>query len=373
MSGDTKVLVLLEQTRLTGLVRQLVELLVRLPKAGVQPRLVCVVRQGDDVEALARELGSRGIPFDGLVERHVLDPGPLRKIRRIVDRWSPDVLESHGYKTVAYARALRLVIPDLPWVAFYHGRTSTDWKVRLYHLFARWAVGAACAIAPVAEGVESHFRPRDRKRLVPIPNALLPITGTGRERADIRRELGIDDDVPLIGFVGRFSREKAPDLFVRIFADLIRIHPELHGAMLGEGPLRADVESWLANHGLSDRVRLTGRVDDVADYYAAMDALLIPSRSEVFPNVLLEAVGAGVPVAAAPVGGIPGIARHVDTVFVGPGGDSTSLARAAGEALALQDPGRLASSRERLASEYSLDRRAELAAELYKSVLECAP
>jgi len=370
MPATTKLLVLLEQAHPTGLVRQLIELLARLPEHGLRPRLVCITRREQDVGALQREIRTRGIAFDALVEAHAFDPGPLKQVRRIIEHWKPDILESHGYKTVAYARALTLVEPGLPWVAFYHGRTSTDWKVRLYHFFERWAVGAASAIAPVAEGVEDHFRRRDRIRLMPIPNGLVPIAGTDRNRAEVRKELGIRDGVPLLGFVGRFSREKAPDRFVEIFAELAGSHPSLHGIMLGDGALFADVQESIVDLGLAHRIRLPGRVSDVGNYYAAMDALLIPSRSEVFPNVLLEAVSAGIPVAAAPVGGIPSIADRVGTVFLAKSTDALSLAEAAARALRFRDPDQLERGRQRLEQDYSQRRRAELAAELYRSVLE---
>lgn len=361
-----RVLVLLEQARPTGLVRQLIELLSRLPERGVKPRVVSILRRNVDARPLVDRLEARGVRVDVVREARPFDLAPVGAIRRIAEEWEPDVVQSHGYKTAAYARWVGHA--NLPWVAFYHGRTSTSWRVRLYHQFERWAIGAADIIAPVAPGVESHFRAIDRRRLRAVPNGVIELPGAREERVAVRARYGFEAEDVVVGFVGRLSHEKAPDRFLQTISLAGERRPDIVGLVVGDGPMRSAIVSAAARNGTTPRVQLAGHVTDMRDVYQALDGLLIPSRSEVFPNVLLEAVDCRVPVAAAPVGGIPGIGEGLASVVVATDGTAESLAEALLAALSISPDAR-EHSRDAMRSRYSQDRRAEEIVSIYRSVL----
>lgn len=366
-----RVLVVIEQSRPTGLVRQLLEVLPRLRSLDVTPHVVVVSRSGTDPSELLDALSARDIEGESVVESRAWDRGPVRAIREIISMWQPDLIQTHGYKSSAYAALLGAGRSGLPWLAFYHGRTTTSLRVRLYHALERWLVGRASAIAPVAVGVESHFRRRDRHRLSPIPNGVMPPELAGRGRTEVRADLGVADGTTLVGFVGRLSHEKGPDLFVRTLSRLQEEDGDYSGVVAGDGPMSDSIRTAVASSGLGDRVRLLGRIENVRDLYEGIDTLLISSRSEVFPNVLLEAVDAGVPVAAGPVGGIPDIALGISSVVVAADTTPARLAAAVVEASRTAEPARL-EARRKLRERYSQQRRAELLVSLYRQIVDGA-
>ena len=225
-------------------------------------------------------------------------------------------------------------------------------------------MGRADMVVAVAEGVEDHLRRSDRRRLRVVPNAVLPMAPVAGDRASVRRSWGLDEAGTVVGFVGRLSHEKGPDLFVEALALVQREQTGLAGLVVGDGPMRSDLERKARDLGIEDRVVFAGHRDFVAEAYLCMDALALSSRSEVFPNVLLEAVDARIAVAATPVGGVPAVARHLASVEVSDDVTPTAIAGAIGRALACDEPTRH-KAREQLHTHYSQSRRVAAMLEVY--------
>jgi glycosyltransferase involved in cell wall biosynthesis len=112
----------------------------------------------------------------------------------------------------------------------------------------------------------------------------------------------------LVLYAGRFSEEKGVLRFVDI-VDSMRNRNQIVFAMLGDGPLRPDVERKIEQLGLHDRVRLLGFVDDSRPYLRRADAVVIPSDIEGLPLVCLEALALGTPVVASAIGALPSVVR----------------------------------------------------------------
>lgn len=120
----------------------------------------------------------------------------------------------------------------------------------------------------------------------------------------VRQQIGVPADAPLIGSAFRMSEEKRPLLWVEAAAEIARQLPQAHFLVFGDGPMRAEMVSLAARLGIADRLHLPGREDDIGPRYKAMDVVLLTSRHEGLPNVLLEAQSLGVPVVAPDVGGV---------------------------------------------------------------------
>lgn len=139
------------------------------------------------------------------------------------------------------------------------------------------------------------------------------------------------DDVVV---VGRLAVEKRPELAVRAFAEVAARHPAATLHLVGDGPLRADLEALVADLGLRERVRFHGSVaaERVAEHLAAARVVLAPSERESFGLVVTEAMVAGRPVVASD---IPAFREQVtDGVDGWVAGDAQSFAAALDEALA---------------------------------------
>jgi glycosyltransferase involved in cell wall biosynthesis len=157
-----------------------------------------------------------------------------------------------------------------------------------------------------------------------IPNAWRASSAT-MSRAEAREVLGLPTDRPVVGWVGRLSAEKGPDVFVEALARTV--DRRTIGCLVGDGRERADVERLGDSLGLGDRLRLPGLIADAARLYAAFDLFVLSSRTEGTPISLFQAMAARVPVVATAVGGVPDVVSADDALLVPPNA-AAALARA---------------------------------------------
>lgn len=138
-----------------------------------------------------------------------------------------------------------------------------------------------------------------------------------------RASLGIAPDALLVGFSGRFSEEKAPDIFIEI-AQLCDQIPMIHFIMTGGGHMAYKIEQKILNLKLKN-INYLGLVDDVKTVVAQYDVLVLPSRNDGRPQVVLEALSMGVPVIASDVGGLSELISNGQTGFICPPADPVAF------------------------------------------------
>ncbi|WP_416898117.1 MAG: glycosyltransferase [Minwuia sp.] len=144
----------------------------------------------------------------------------------------------------------------------------------------------------------------------------------------IREQLGISDEALVLGGVMRFSEEKRPGLFVEAAILLAHRLPEAHFLLIGDGPLRPELIEGVARAGLSERIHLPGAKRPIEPWMREMSVLVLTSRMEGLPNVLIEAQILGVPVAATQVGGVPETMIPGETGIMVDSGEAGALADA---------------------------------------------
>jgi len=171
-------------------------------------------------------------------------------------------------------------------------------------------------------------------RLLTIPNGLDPADMvTTRDPAAIRAEFGIARDVPMVGLVGNIKEWKGQAVVVRAMDNLKDTYPDLVCLLIGDvsdssESYVAHVQRLIRELGLADRVLLTGKRDNVADYVNALDVLLHASvLPEPFGRVVLEGMALRKPVIASNAGGIPEIVDDNRTGLLFVPGDDADLAR----------------------------------------------
>jgi glycosyltransferase involved in cell wall biosynthesis len=140
-------------------------------------------------------------------------------------------------------------------------------------------------------------------RVQVIANAAPETAILSREQA--RRVLGIDANARVLGWVGRLSREKDPESFVRLAASLAKASRQHVGVMIGDGPLMPAVRASSETLLRENQLYLPGVIKNAGTLLAALDTLVVTSSTEGTPMVILEAMRAGVPVVSTAVGGVP--------------------------------------------------------------------
>ena len=208
------------------------------------------------------------------------------------------------------------------------------------------------------------------ERIRVIPNAVLPASGHTERRASARAGWRFDDSQVVVGCVGNYKPGKGLLSLLTVADQLRQERPELRYVLVGEGPLRSDLEDGIERLALHDIVVLHGRDADARSLYGSFDIYVQASDSEGLPNVILEAAASGLPIVATAVGGTSEIlTSNVDGILVAKG-DVHGLASAVSELAA--DPGlrdRLGRAALARSADYAPARLAESTAALYRGLL----
>ena len=149
-----------------------------------------------------------------------------------------------------------------------------------------------------------------------------------RSREDVRAELGIPVDSAVVGTVTRLSPQKAPLDFLDAAAHVAAQQPNVHFVIVGDGPLRADVEAQVVTLKLTERIHLTGLRRDVPDLLHSFDIFALSSLWEGLPRVLPQAMAAGLPIVATAVDGNAEAVTDGVNGLLTPPGDPQAMAAA---------------------------------------------
>jgi glycosyltransferase involved in cell wall biosynthesis len=144
--------------------------------------------------------------------------------------------------------------------------------------------------------------------------------------AELRRELGIGDDVPLIGAVGRMAPQKGFTYLIQAMPHVLAKIPNARLILAGGGPLRNELESEAAARGVSGKIDFLDFRRDVPDLLAAFDCFVQPSLWEGLSISLIEALAAGRPLVATDIDGNREVVRHEETGLLVPPADVEALA-----------------------------------------------
>lgn len=333
-----RVLAMMEAYSVTGPAKNLIEFSRQASRhMPGQPRAqlsIATFQRGPDRSPNAFIVGARtaGLDVDVIRERRVLDLGVIPQLRAVVSARQPHIIQSHNSKShflVRYTGLNRLY----PWIAFQHGYTTTSTRVLLYNQLDRWSLRAADRVVAVcgpfaAALARTGVRP---ERIVVRHNAVEPfVPPPEAEVARLRAALGIPSGVLVVLCAGRMSKEKGHADLIRAIAVVAqgRETPPFRLVVAGDGPERGSIERTCAALGVLENVILTGFQPDLRVYYKMADMVALPSHSEGSPNVLLEAMAAGLPVAATRVGGVPEIAGHEENALLVEPRDPEAMAAA---------------------------------------------
>ncbi len=234
-----------------------------------------------------------------IVHTHTSKAGVLGRLAAVLSRPRKDGGDAHGPRTIRFPRAVHT----------FHGHVLdgyfSPWNSSLFREVERTLASRTDVIVAVAESVRHELLMRHgvgrpgQYRVIPSVGQV-PFEARERSRAGaLRAELGLGAG-PVAGVVGRLVPVKGHDLLLAALREV----PALTVLLVGDGPLRRKYEKSALRSGLRDRLHFLGNRTDMERIMPAFDFLLLPSRKEGLPTVLIEAAAAGVPIAAARIPGV---------------------------------------------------------------------
>lgn len=261
----------------------------------------------------------------------------LFKLWRLVRQIRPHIVHTHMAKAGTVGR-LAAVLGGVPAIFHtfhghvfhsYFGRAKTRFIVSVERLLARRTDRIITVGERQREEIARfHIAPSDKLVAIPLGLELDEFLRADQYRGELRRELGLPVDAPLIGIVARLVPIKAHEYFLRAAPGITQAVPGARFLIVGDGERRSELETMAADLGIADRTIFLGWRSDLVRVYADLDVVVLCSLNEGSPVALIEALAAGRPVVATDVGGVGDIVRHEETGLLVLPRDSAGLAAA---------------------------------------------
>jgi glycosyltransferase involved in cell wall biosynthesis len=327
-----------------------------------------------ELPGVSDRLGAAGVRYRtfGLAPSR---PLAVAEVRRALRTLGPDVVHLHlEYSTlIGVLAALSLPGPRPILVA---SVANDPYRQGAFH---RWA---GRRLAPSVDLHVTHSRGiRDsvlrayagRTRRVEVVSLGIDLRRFDRalarpeQVAEYRRGAGV-----VVGAIGRLVPQKAMHVLLDAAPRLLAADPDTRFLVVGDGPLRGELEAQAARLRVAHAIRFAGYQEDVVSAYAAMDVFVLPSRDEGFGLVFLEAMAMGVPVVGTRVIGSEDAVDDGVTGLLVPYADAPALAEAVGRILHRSElAGRLRdAASQRVRNVYSRERCAAQVEALYRELLE---
>ena len=320
-----RVLFVIDQFEIGGAERQLIELCKCLPRDEFDIYVYSVVAGGH----LEDEFVQAGATIYPYTRSRKLDYVAITQLTRLIREWDIDIVHSWlWYSNVVTYLATRLA-KKVVWIASVHG-------IHLH--FGRWHDRVERMVYRAADHITtiSQFNRRILIDEKGVDNDKVTVLYNGIK---VQSEPKVADSVSIsglpikegnfaIGCVANFGEEKGHSILIKAVAIVVEKMADVRVLLIGDGPLRSQIERDINALSLTQHVHLLGRRDDVLQILPRLDLAVLPSLLEGMPVAILEYMVAGLPVVATRVGGIPEAIEENETGILVAPDDPPQLAEA---------------------------------------------
>jgi glycosyltransferase involved in cell wall biosynthesis len=371
-----RVLLFTDADVFAGTERHMFDLACALKDRGEQVAIAC------PTPAVLRDKSTAaGVEVVTIQKGGLIDWPAIRTLRRLLKTNAVDLIHAHNGRTalsaaiaVTLARRGRCVATQhflQPNHASLHGP-----KAVLSHAAHRWVSRSTHRFVAISEAVRDEMLRRGETpaaKITTVPNGMIdPAVEAFTPSTEIRRDLGLSDDTPLIVCAARLEEEKDVASLVEAMSKVVTAHPTAVCVVAGEGSQKDVLLQQIQKNGLSEAVRLLGFRSDVLALINAADVFVLPSPAEPFGLVLLEAMALGKPAIATQAGGPLEIVVPEETGLLVPPSSPEALAEALSRLLAdaqlRQSMGQ--KGRERFCAHYTARRMAHDMVAVYQQALD---
>lgn len=372
-----RILYVIDGIEFGGGERVFAQLLNGLPEDRFEPYLASAPN-----DAFLKNIKSKNLVFYPVDFSNRFNPLPLMRLYRIVKSQRIDIVHSQGARADFFARIaaklakVPIIISTVQMLV--EGYNVGYLKRFLYQTFDRFSerfVDYFLVVSSVLKEnmIEVHGIPPDK--IIKIYNGIetdyyKPV-GNEEMRYKIRREFAVNDSDILIASLGRLVWQKGFEYFLHAIPEILREIPDARFILVGDGPLRPELERLAVELGEGDKIIFAGYRSDVRDVLAALDIVVIPSVLEGFPMITLEAMAMAKPIVAAKIDGITEQITDGINGILTPPKDSSAIAQAIitlinnrGKAKAMG-----LAARKKVEQEFSVDKMVAETEKVYLSLL----
>lgn len=303
MSQRIPIALVITELEVGGAERCLVQVACGLDRARFAPSVYSLAaRPLESRSSLVRQLEDAGLPVRFVGVRSVWQfAAAVQRLRRLLAEQQPQVVQTFLF----HANVIGTLAARGLGATLVHGMRVADpswFRQAVERRCTARADKVVCVSRSVSEFCATRLRVPADKRVV-IPNGIDVDAYRGVQPADLG-QFGVPPGRRAIVFVGRLHLQKGLDWFLSFAPRVFQLLPEHDLLMVGDGPERRRLEAIVQSQGLDRRVHWAGWSPRVAPLLLAADLLVLPSRWEGMPNVLLEGMAAGLPVLSTRAHGV---------------------------------------------------------------------
>jgi glycosyltransferase involved in cell wall biosynthesis len=347
-----------------GQERRTIRELTSLSRERFRPLLAC--RPGSKIgeKALAR-----GLEVEYVNIRGNFDPIAVVHFMKLYRRCSVDIVHTHSTADSWSASTAGKLSPRRP-VVVRTRHLSCSFNNRMIYNFM------ADQVITVGESTRQYMiqeKGIDEHRVLTIPTGVdLAEFDPERIRENLRAELGIDPDAPVLGTIAVLRNLKGHRYLLAGTQEIVRSCPRAKLLLVGEGPQEKNLRRLIAEYGISSAVIMPGFREDIPRVLNTLDVFVFPSLQEALGTAVLEAMAMKKPVVATRVGGIPEVVQEGDTGYLVEPGNPGAIAEKVIPLLQDKDLGRKMGIQGRRTVEAHYDNRlmVQRIEQLYQRLME---
>lgn len=330
----SRVLHLIDSAGMYGAERVVVSLLAELRNSRFPGVLGCIREVEGQIPPIAAEAERCGVDVTFFTMGRGFSRDGLHQIAGFVDKRRIRVIHSHGYKPnimlgVRRPRGTKVLSTVHGWA-----KHTATLRGRLYEYADAVALRRLDLVVAVSQAVERDLASRGvaGRRVSVIHNGIAcPGDWGATDPTSLRAEIGLPKSAFVIGAVGRLVAVKGYEYLIDAMRDVVRMIPDSHLVIAGEGPLLDQLRGRVERHGLAQRISFAGYQSEIRRFLAMLDVFVMPSLSEGLPMALLEALCCGKAAIGTSVGGIPEVISDRENGILIPPSDAKCIAKGIAE------------------------------------------
>ncbi|MDI1323166.1 MAG: glycosyltransferase family 4 protein [Algoriphagus sp.] len=334
---------------------------------------------GHEVEVLCLFDGNGDLPFEGEIKSLHADPNKRffdwkswKKLAEFIREFKPDIIQANASETLKFAVLSQLVLGWTNPIVYRNANQISGFlRNGLQKNWNKFLLNRVAGIASVSEASVNDLIQTFQLKSKPI--RVIPI-GIDSNEIDEKQKKGSNLLLPesFLIQIGGLVPEKDPLGMIPIFEKLSEDLPDLHLVLMGSGRLENEMIYNIEATDLAQRVHLIPNQQNIFPILGKAKALVMPSKIEGLPGVILEAMYCQIPVIAYGVGGIPEVLKSGETGWLIQPGDSDAFTQAILECLSLPDQARhkiTKTAKKKVEEKYQIGRIAEEFEAFYKELL----